>query len=76
MTSACMYDSLKMLAYAMEQAGSTDPEKVNAAIQAITDFKGVVASYGYQGNPMMSKAEYVCHIEDQKSIVKQIVYAE
>lgn len=35
------YDSLRLLADAMQRAGTTEPEKVNAAIAATKDFPGV-----------------------------------
>lgn len=50
--AALAYDAVRVLAHAMRQAQSTDPEKVAAAMHGLTDFKGVTGVFRFdaQGN--------------------------
>ncbi len=45
--AAWTYDGLMVLARAINQAGSTDPEKVRSAVLAIRGFKGVEGEYRF-----------------------------
>lgn len=48
--AAWTYDGLMVLATAINQAGSTDPEKVRSAVLAIQGFKGVEGEYRFDEN--------------------------
>ena len=48
--AAWTYDGLLVLADAINQAGSTDPEKVRSAVLAMRGFKGVEGEYRFDEN--------------------------
>lgn len=50
--AALGYDAVRVLAHAMARAGTTEPEKVAAALHALTGFKGVTGVFRFdeQGN--------------------------
>ncbi len=48
--AASGYDAMKMLAIAIEAAGSTDPIAIRDAIAVITDYKGATAISGFDEN--------------------------
>lgn len=49
-TAAGGYDAMKILAIAIEAAGSTDPIAIRDAIAAITDYEGATAISGFDEN--------------------------
>jgi branched-chain amino acid transport system substrate-binding protein len=48
--SGWTYDAMQILAKAMNEANSTDPQKVRAAIIAIKGYKGTEGTYNYDEN--------------------------
>lgn len=54
--SALAYDTVYMLKQAIEDADSTDPVKVNTALEAIKDFKGITGTINFDDwhNPIKS----------------------
>jgi branched-chain amino acid transport system substrate-binding protein len=48
--SGWTYDGLHILANAINAAGSTDPEKIRAAILAVKGYKGTEGEYNYDAN--------------------------
>jgi len=48
--SGWTYDGLHILANAINTAGSTDPEKIRAAILALKGYKGTEGEYNYDAN--------------------------
>lgn len=54
--SALAYDTVYMLKQAIEDADSTDPVKVNTALEAIKDFKGITGTINFDEwhNPIKS----------------------
>ncbi len=48
--AAHTYDTVHILAYAMETSGSTVPRKVTEALHFIQDWKGVTATFTFDGN--------------------------
>lgn len=69
MTSVTTYDALSMICHAVEQAKSTDPEKVNEQLKLLNNFEGVVANYSYNGTPMLANSEFVIQVQSGKAIV-------
>ncbi|MHC1734547.1 MAG: ABC transporter substrate-binding protein [Erysipelotrichaceae bacterium] len=54
--SALAYDAVYMLKQAIEDADSTDPVKVNTALEALKDFKGITGTINFDDwhNPIKS----------------------
>ena len=73
MASALTYDALGIFVDAIEKTGSANPEDINNAIKEMQDYQGVGAKYTYNGNPMLSTSEFLTHIEDEKSVVVELV---
>jgi len=48
--SAWAYDAVTLAAYAMKQAGSTDPVKVRDALHAVKGFEGAEGTYNFDEN--------------------------
>jgi len=48
--SAWAYDAVTLTAYAMKQAGSTDPVKVRDALHAVKGFEGAEGTYNFDEN--------------------------
>ena len=69
MTSVTTYDALSMICHAVEKAGSTDPERVNAELKKLNNFEGVVATYSYKGTPMLAESEFVIQVQNGKAVV-------
>lgn len=58
------YDAMKILAIAIEAAGSTDPIAIRDAIAAITDYEGATAISGFDENRHPIKSVGVFQISD------------
>ena len=48
------YDAVKLLAYAMEKAGSTVPAKIGQALRSIDEWQGVTGSHTFDDNGNVS----------------------
>lgn len=59
MTSATTYDALGMICWAIEQAGTDDPEAINEQLHKIDGYEGVASIYTYTGTPMLATAEFI-----------------
>jgi len=64
--TALGYDALKLLADAMKRAGTTDPDKVNAAIAATKDFPGVTGKITLDEHRNPTKPAVILKIKDGK----------
>lgn len=64
MTSATTYDALSMICWAIEQAGSTDPEAINNALKSIKSFEGIASIYTFQGTPMLATSEFIVQVKN------------
>lgn len=69
MTCATTYDSLSMICWAIEKAGSTDPEEINNALKTIDGFEGIASTYKYQGTPMLATSEFIVEVKDGSTVV-------
>lgn len=69
MTCATTYDSLSMICWAIEKAGSTDPEAINNALKTLDGFEGIASTYKYQGNPMLATSEFVVQVVNGSTVV-------
>lgn len=69
MTSATTYDALSMICWAIEQAGSTDPEAINEALRKLNRFEGIASIYSYKGNPMLATSEFIVQVENGSTVV-------
>jgi len=66
------YDAVKLIAAAMEKAGSTVPPKVADALRALKDWKGVTGIHNFnQYGDVINKSIVIKKVEDN-----QFVYAE
>lgn len=74
MSSALTYDAMSIFCDAMERCGSSDPEDVKNAIREIKDFEGLASIYTYnEGLSMLATSEFLCKIENQQSIVLEML---
>ena len=73
MTSACMYDAVKLFCTAMEETQSTEWEDINNWLHTVKDYQGVTSTYSYNGNPMLSTSEFVVQIEGDSAEVVALV---
>jgi len=75
--AALGYDSVNLLAAAINRAGSTDPAKVREALAGIDRFEGVTGIIGYpDGSRIPSKSVSIIHVEGgRRSLAKQLVPA-
>jgi branched-chain amino acid transport system substrate-binding protein len=64
--TALGYDALKLLADAMKRAGTTDPDKVNAAIAATKDFPGVTGKITLDEHRNPTKPAVILKVKDGK----------
>ena len=62
--AASGYDAMKILAIAIEAAGSTDPMAIRAAIAAITDYEGATSISHFDANRHPVKSVGVFQITD------------
>lgn len=69
MTSACMYDAVKIFAEAMNETQSTEWADIVEYIKGLEGYEGVCAQYTYNGTPMLASTEYVVQINDGASTV-------
>ena len=69
MTSATTYDALSMICWAIEQAGSTDPETINETLRKLNSFEGIASIYTYQGTPMLATSEFIVQIQNGSTVV-------
>ncbi len=69
MTSACMYDAVKLFCAAMEEKQSTEAEDIIAWLTELDGYEGVCSNYTYNGTPMLSSSEYVVQINGTTSEV-------
>ncbi len=60
------YDSLKLLADAMKRAGTTDPDKVNAAIAATKDFPGITGKITLDEHRNPTKSAVMLQVKNGK----------
>jgi branched-chain amino acid transport system substrate-binding protein len=60
------YDALKLLADAMKRAGTTDPDKVNAAIAATKDFPGVTGKITLDEHRNPTKPAVILEVKNGK----------
>jgi branched-chain amino acid transport system substrate-binding protein len=59
------FDSVNLLASAIERAGSTNPDAIRAAIAETRDFQGIVGEIAYApGKRVPNKAVSVVRIDD------------
>lgn len=63
------YDSVYLLADAIERAGTTDGEAVRDALLATEDFQGVAGTYNFDSNGEMIKELLVVQIQDGKHTI-------
>lgn len=69
-SSALSYDSLYLLVWAIKEAGSAEPEAVNAALKTMKDVPGVIATYSYQeGTRFLSTSEFLAQAKDGAAVV-------
>jgi branched-chain amino acid transport system substrate-binding protein len=78
--AAHTYDTVHILAYAMETSGSTVPRKVAEALHFIQDWKGVTATFTFDGNgdvlnnisgfKVLSKAEFTYDVELNNLVIE------
>src|SRR5699024_9021898 len=47
MTSACMYDAVKLFCAAMEETQSTEWDDINEWLHNVSDYQGVTSTYTY-----------------------------
>ena len=73
MTSACMYDAVKLFCAAMEETQSTEWDDINEWLHNVSDYQGVTSTYTYAGNPMLSTSEFVVRIEGDSAEVVALV---
>lgn len=73
--AALGYDAARLLLAAISAAGTDDPERVRAALGAVTKFAGVTGDLGYPaGGGVPSKAVSILGVEDGKlRLVRQFV---
>ena len=64
--TALGYDALKLLADAMKRAGTTDPDKVNAAIAATKDFPGVTGKITLDDHRNPTKPAVILEVKNGK----------
>jgi len=65
--AALGYDAVKLLADAIERAGSTDPEDIRAALLETKDFPGVTGSISFtEDSRVPQKAVTVIQVKDQQ----------
>lgn len=76
MTSACMYDAVMLFCKAMNQTQSTEWEDIVNYLTTVKDYQGVCSTYSYNGTPMLSTSEFIVRIEDNASIVVDVVKAD
>jgi len=70
--AATYYDTVWLLAQAMERAGSTDPLKVRAAFDSLS-YKGVVADYRCQSNGECNHQINIIEIQQGQPVLKTVV---
>ena len=69
-SSALSYDALYLLCWAIEEAGSADPEDVNNALRTMKDVQGIIASYSYtEGTRFLSTSEFLIQVRDGQPVV-------
>ena len=61
--AALGYDSAKILAAAMQRAGTTEPEKVRNALAATKDFTGVTGRIGFDENRNATKSAVIVAVQ-------------
>ena len=69
MTSACMYDAVKLFCAAMEENQSTEWEDTIEWLKGLDGYEGVCSTYTYNGTPMLSSSEYIVQINGTTSEV-------
>ena len=74
--AASGYDAMKILAIAIEAAGSTNPMAIRDAISAITDYKGATSISHFDGNRHPVKSVGVFQIIDSKTQPYKVVGTE
>ena len=73
MTSACMYDAVKLFCTAMEEKQSTEWQDIIDWLTELEDYAGVCSNYAYTGTPMLSTSEYIAQINGTTSeVVSQV----
>ncbi|MFT3982837.1 MAG: ABC transporter substrate-binding protein [Lachnospiraceae bacterium] len=70
------YDQVYILANAMESAESADPEKINEALGATSDFEGAMSNYTYHDTRCLSTSQMLTINEDTKSVLVEKIYVE
>ena len=71
--SALAYDSVYMIAKAIENAGEADPEKVKDELAKIKDFDGVTGKITMDKEHNPVKSTLVIKLEDGKEASAEIV---
>ena len=66
--SAWAYDAVSLAAYAMKQAGSTDPVKVRDALHAVKGFEGAEGVYNFDENGDGLRSYNIVRNDDGKLI--------
>lgn len=67
------YDSVKMLADAINRAGSTDPAKIREALAATKDFPGASGTLTINETHDASKSAVIIEMKDGKQVYKETI---
>ena len=74
--AASGYDAMKILAIAIETAGSTDPVAIRNAIAMITDYKGATSISHFDENRHPDKSVGVFQIVDGQTQPYKVIGTE
>lgn len=67
--AAVYYDSVMLACKAIENAGTTDPAAVNAAMAQIKNMDGVISTLSYHENHTFADTIYVVQVQDGKAVI-------